>query len=349
MTTRRIIRFSIFTLLATSLLFMGTAQAGKVSVTAADPPEAEQETIGLDVTIDGEGFDDGTQVTFLVAGNRNDTGGINVTRNHFVNPNQMIATIDIAPAAIVGDFDIAVETSRGRRGKGNTLFHVLQKGGGGGSKSGTAWVNDNDVFYRVRGDGPVGEGNFSVYIDDSIEHDCVSVIADDPNTNRGFFQLRTVKNTDACNQNPLRWLVLDLGEGNGCDVDQDGTSEAVESVYARFIAGEAYSRDAEENGTSVEILILETSYDVNNEVTNTTQETAWVLTYSNNAEVTVDDPPGDPNIRTISYWGSQFGPSTAELCEIQLQPRGKKFKKVCVPCGDSVEMPFELLATRHPG
>lgn len=224
-----------------------------------------------------------------------------------------------------------------------------EKKGKGGVKPATAWVN-NDSFYAVWGDGL--ESN--VYTDDSIvgaPQDCVSVLADDPGSRRGFFQLRTVKNSDDCNQGPQRFLVLDLGDENDCDVDQDGKttgggkdlerdSNEVEEVYARFIPAQAFSRDAEQEGTSVVILILETDY--SGTWPTTTQETAWELSYSSNAQVDVDE--SDPNIRFIT---SQPGSSSADLCQIQLQLRGKKINKVCAHRA-TVDMPFEVLATRQP-
>jgi hypothetical protein len=214
-----------------------------------------------------------------------------------------------------------------------------EKKGKGGVKPATAWVYDHSD-YKVRGDGLAS----NVYTDDSIvgaPQDCVSVLADNPGSRRGFFQLRTVSNSDLCNLNPVRFLVLDFGDDNTYDVDQDGYTGGLESVYARFIAWQAFSRDAEANGTSVVILILETSYDTNGP--HTTQETAWELSYSSNAQVDVDE--SDPNIRFIT---SQPGSSSADLCQIQLQQRGKKFKKVCEHRA-TVDMPFEVLATRQPG
>jgi hypothetical protein len=182
-------------------------------------------------------------------------------------------------------------------------------------------------------------------MDDSIEgapQDCVSVLADNPGSRRGFFQLRTVKNSDDCNQHPERFLVLDFGDSEVYDVDQDeNTDDPLESVYARFILGQAFSRDAEADGTSVVILILETDYSGTRPTT--TQETAWELRYSSNADVFVD--PDDPNTRTIR---SDPGVSAAELCEITLQQQGKKkIKKVCAHRA-TVDMPFEVVATRQP-
>jgi hypothetical protein len=112
------------------LLGAAAAQAQNVKVTLATPAQAEQETSNLEVIIDGRGFDAGTQFTFLVSGSDSDMGGIVVrnSQNVFISQKQMKTYVDVEEAAVIGDFDIEAVTHSGRRGKGNTLFHVLQKG-----------------------------------------------------------------------------------------------------------------------------------------------------------------------------------------------------------------------------
>lgn len=130
MTVIRAIKYLAFTLLATMLLGSGVAEAQKVRVTAATPAAGEQGTINLDVVIDGNGFDAGSVAAFLVTGSDTDTGGVIVRSSTFVSGKKLIANIDIEEGAVLGDYDIEVLTTSGRRGKGNTLFHVLQKDGG---------------------------------------------------------------------------------------------------------------------------------------------------------------------------------------------------------------------------
>ena len=129
MNTRHGTRISLFTLLVVCLLGAGVAYAQKVQVKSADPSEAEQGTVNLDVTISGNGFDNGSNATFLVSGSEN-PGGVTVHNTQFVNSRKLVANITIDEGAVIGGFDIEVTTARGRRGKGNTLFKVLQKGGG---------------------------------------------------------------------------------------------------------------------------------------------------------------------------------------------------------------------------
>lgn len=120
---------TLLTLTASCMLLMlgpvATSHAD-VTVTAADPTEAPQGTVSLDVTISGNGFDSSAQVQFLVAGTTN-PGGITVRKVSVRGSKKLIATIDIADTATVAKFDIEVALSSGRKGKGSTLFTVQLK------------------------------------------------------------------------------------------------------------------------------------------------------------------------------------------------------------------------------
>jgi hypothetical protein len=107
---------------------IGAAWA-QVQVTTADPSTAPQGTVSLDVAISGSGFDSTAIVRFLAAGT-NDMGGITVKKVAVRGSRKLVATIDVADAAIVGAFDIEVALSGGRKGKGTTLFNVIAKTGG---------------------------------------------------------------------------------------------------------------------------------------------------------------------------------------------------------------------------
>jgi hypothetical protein len=101
---------------------------GKVSVTAASPGEALQGE-ELVVTVSGSGFDEGTTTKYLVTGT-NDEDQITVISTEFVDANQLKTRIRVKDGATVIDYDIQATNSRGRRGKGTTLFSVKQTGGG---------------------------------------------------------------------------------------------------------------------------------------------------------------------------------------------------------------------------
>ena len=115
----------VWRLLALTLIAMGPVGAAwaQVKVTSADPASAVQGTASLDVTIGGSGFDNGSQVRFLVTGTELG-GGIEVTKVVYVGPKKLIATINVTNMAVVSQFDIEVRTSTDRKGKGTTLFAV---------------------------------------------------------------------------------------------------------------------------------------------------------------------------------------------------------------------------------
>lgn len=119
------LHLSGLSLILCALMPLGAAQA-QVAVTSADPPEAPQGTISLDVTINGSGFDSSATVDFLVTGTTN-PGGIIVKKVVAKGTRKLIATIDVADTAVVDKFDIAVTLSGGRKGKGTSLFAVLAK------------------------------------------------------------------------------------------------------------------------------------------------------------------------------------------------------------------------------
>lgn len=96
-------------------------------VTAADPPAAEQGTINLDVVISGKNFKKGAVARFLVSGTE-DPGGVTVNSTTFKGATQLIANITVAEGATISKFDVEVQNTSGRRGKGIELFSVVEKG-----------------------------------------------------------------------------------------------------------------------------------------------------------------------------------------------------------------------------
>lgn len=129
--------FSALALFLSALIPPGAIAAPPIQVTAANPASAPQGTISLDVTIDGSGFDSSAAVSFLVTGTTN-PGGITVKKVAVVGSKKLIATIEIADTAEVTNFDIAVQQSGGRKGKGTSLFAVApkpSKPGDGGAAS----------------------------------------------------------------------------------------------------------------------------------------------------------------------------------------------------------------------
>jgi hypothetical protein len=102
------------------------------TVSAATPSQGEQGTLGLEVVIDGNGFEEGSNAVFLRSGTADPTG-IAVLSTEYVSRKQVRARLDIAEDAPLELYDIEIQSANGRKGKGTELFGVVQKGQGGGA------------------------------------------------------------------------------------------------------------------------------------------------------------------------------------------------------------------------
>jgi uncharacterized delta-60 repeat protein len=125
---KALIVVAAFGLMAIGLPWGGNVPAAvaQISVTAADPPTGEQGTLNLSVLIKGKGFKNGAKAKWFKTGTT-DPAGVNVKSTQYVSSTQLIATIDIADAASLSLFDIQVENTDGRTGKGTGLFSVVAK------------------------------------------------------------------------------------------------------------------------------------------------------------------------------------------------------------------------------
>jgi hypothetical protein len=195
---------------------------------------------------------------------------------------------------------------------------VMAQGGGP-----TAFVDDSCM---VRSDGR------GIYVDNIA---CVSVIAG--SGGGGFFQLRTVHNSDLCNLQTWgerRFLTLDFGSAITWDLDLDPNdlNPAVEEVPARFIASKAYAKRAVT--TPVSIFILKVNADGT-----TTQDTAWELRYRNEASVAIY-PDGSRIISLLPAF------ATADLYEIvQVIKKGRVTTQA--EYRGTYQMPFSVTATMN--
>lgn len=229
--TRRLLMCGLAVLALVCVGVVPTASAQDIVVTSAEPPEAEQGTVNLDVTINGSGFGKGARAAFLVTGTEN-PGGVIVNRTTFVNSKKLIANIDVAVDAVVSGFDIKV-TLQGRTGKGIDCFSVKERSNPSDPTPVAADFRDATTD-RVRSDslGPEllpGCQPFD-YVD--VSDLCGADISTVSNTMQGYF-LRTVSNLD-----PLavdRWLVLDFSQpeqGYEClNLDQQLMDEVTSSPH----------------------------------------------------------------------------------------------------------------------
>ena len=95
-------------------------------VKAAVPNEAPQDTT-LTVRVIGSGFDDGSTVKFLLAGQS--APKMVVNSSTFVNEDSLDVNVTIEVDADVASYDIEVTTLRGKKGIGSEKFSVKLKGG----------------------------------------------------------------------------------------------------------------------------------------------------------------------------------------------------------------------------
>ncbi len=101
--------------------------AQNIQVTSANPPAAPQGTINLNVAIGGSGFKKGAKAAFYLSGTTN-PDGVTVNSTTFNNSSQVTANINISDTANIANFDILVQTTDGRTGKGSQLFAVTATG-----------------------------------------------------------------------------------------------------------------------------------------------------------------------------------------------------------------------------
>jgi hypothetical protein len=184
--------------------------AQDIVVSAADPPSAPQGTVSLDVTIKGNNFKRGAVSRFVLTGTTN-PGGVTVKKTTFVNRTELRANIDIADTAELSKFDIEVQNSDGRTGKGIELFTVTEKVSIPASDTLPIATFRDSGTDRLRSDGqglpsPCPQGDYA-----ALDHPCnpghpgVSSV-----TPTGMYFMRTVSGHVP---NPTRYLVLDFSQG----------------------------------------------------------------------------------------------------------------------------------------
>lgn len=99
---------------------------GDIAVNSADPPSAPQGIVSLNVSVKGKGFKRGAQAKWFVSGTTN-PGGVTVNSTTYVSSSELVANITVADTASLSFFDIQVQNSDGRTGKGIELFNVTEK------------------------------------------------------------------------------------------------------------------------------------------------------------------------------------------------------------------------------
>ena len=121
--------------------------AGPLKVNSAEPNVGIQSET-LEVTIKGQGFSQAKGVRFLVTGT-SDTGRVNVTFVDAPDDETILTSVVIADDATVADYDIEVQLSSGRKGKGTSKFSVQAQ-----SPGNMQFETCNQVFFPDDETGP---------------------------------------------------------------------------------------------------------------------------------------------------------------------------------------------------
>lgn len=100
-----------------------TIAGGPTTTVSSVVPDSSKRGVNLDITVNGSGFDQGSVVGLERQGVP--AAGITTNATTFVTPRKLVANITIAADADTGKYDVAVTTSRGRKGVGIELFAVL--------------------------------------------------------------------------------------------------------------------------------------------------------------------------------------------------------------------------------
>ncbi|HEV2352502.1 MAG TPA: VCBS repeat-containing protein [Terriglobia bacterium] len=120
-----VVFFSAFALAWTTASTPLLAQ--NIQVTSATPPAAAQGTTNLNVVVGGNGFAKGAKAAFYLSGTTN-PAGVTVNSTAFNSKSQVTANITISDTATISSFDVVVQNTDGRSGKGTKLFQVTVKG-----------------------------------------------------------------------------------------------------------------------------------------------------------------------------------------------------------------------------
>ena len=101
--------------------------AAQIQVTSTNPSAAPQGTVNLNVTVNGSGFKRGAVAHWYVSGTT-DPGGVTVNSTTVNGSSKITANITVATDAVTSGFDVLVQNTDGRTGKGTDAFTVTSKG-----------------------------------------------------------------------------------------------------------------------------------------------------------------------------------------------------------------------------
>jgi hypothetical protein len=103
-------------ILASPLAFTVRAEADALEIVTTQPKNVRREVARLEVIVVGTGFGVNPSVRFLIAGSDN-LGGVVVNTVRLQSPTELIAVVDIDPAAAPGAYDIEVRGASGDKAR----------------------------------------------------------------------------------------------------------------------------------------------------------------------------------------------------------------------------------------
>ena len=156
----------------------------EVTVTGATPPAAPVDTT-LNVQISGTGFDRGSVAAFELNGLPDPKVRVNSTK--FTRSTLLVANVTIAIDAMTAAYDIAVTTSKGKKGIGTELFAITER-----DPTATWLIPLADGALGVRSDGLYSNGTYSVYANGVCGVEAM-IFATAGGSNSGDATFRTVK------------------------------------------------------------------------------------------------------------------------------------------------------------
>jgi hypothetical protein len=130
--------------------------SGGPTVTATEPNAAPQNST-LQVRVFGSGFDNGSAVSFAIAGVT--SSKVVATTTSFVSSTELLANVSVAADADTVSYDVVVLTSSGKKGIGSELFLVS------GDPPTTWFVPLTNSGLAVTADGKYLNGEYSEYED----------------------------------------------------------------------------------------------------------------------------------------------------------------------------------------
>lgn len=214
-------------LLSTAMLVLGIA--GPASTLAKGPPIKVEEAVpnfaiqadmGVPITLKGRNFPANADVFFILnkAGDDDDGSDIQVvvSKSSTVTLNSagdLVFEIDVAPGAILGDYDIEVIelSAGGRKGKGTTLFSVQSKSNDDNGALGNECAIEFEALFDFDVDDMAGDG---------VSNDLLGNYVAGTGSGPGF-RLDTNGSIKLERNNDTRFINIDFNVAGVCDENGD--------------------------------------------------------------------------------------------------------------------------------